>query len=899
MLIRNGLFILGLAIMTAAPACPPNFAKASFSPASLTFSPQLAVSGAPPSPTQTVTLTNNGSAVLQINSIDASGTYSQTNDCGSSLAAKASCSVQVTFAPNMIGTVNGAITLNSNSPGSPIVVSLSGTGIAPVGFSPLSLNFGSVSVHTTSAAKTVTLTNNQSAALGITSIGTTGNYSQTNSCSTSLGAGQTCQISVTFQPTVSGTVAGALNVSTDATPDAQAVALTGIGTGSVSSNVSFSVASIAFGNQEAGFASNQKSITVKNNGNASLNIQNVAASSGYVSTDNCAGQLLAPGSTCSVNVKFQSQADFAPVSYPGAVTIVDGDSTSPQVIGLSGTGVAPITSAPATLDFGKVLADTSSGPQSFTLTNNDANSQTLTVTASGGFALSNDTCSSSALAPGSTCHADASLTTKALGGKSGPLSGALTITPSTSGFLNPSVVNLQACVTELVVTPPTFNFGAIPVGSSSMPETVTLSSPNGITLTGSGASVTGPDAGDFSVSNDTCTGGPVSSCTVDVTYTPQASGVRSAAVSIVDDDGCSPHQQNVAGGSAAGPFWIYVNVTGNSAGGEIVSSPAGIDCTNNSGNCSASFSTGTSVTLTGMPPTGQSGTHLSAWSGDCSGSANCVLDMTSDKEVTGNFVPDPQLIVMITGTGNGTVISNPSAIDCEVPLTPATNCVATFPLGSSVTLTASAAPGSTFSGWSGGGCSGTGSTCKFTSNTDQTINAGFVSINPPDFSLSATALSPSAISAGQSASSTLSIAAVNGFNSPVTLTCASQAAPTGTPQCTVNPSSVVTGTATLNVSTTPPAFALNLSKSRILFAFWLPLVVSAIVIGWRRKSGTPPMLALVLLGITLAALGVQAACGGGNKSTTGGGTPKGSYTITVTGISGGLQHSTKLTLVVQ
>src|SRR5215469_12940498 len=266
MLIRNGLFILGLAIMTAAPACPPKFAKASFSPASLTFAPQLAVSGAPASPAQTVTLTNRGSAGLQINSIDASGTYSQTNDCGTSLASQASCSVQVTFAPNMIGPINGAITLNSNSTGSPIVVSLAGTGIAPVGFSLLNLNFGSVSVNTISAAQTVTVTNNQSVALGITSIGTTGDYSQTNNCSTALGAGQTCQISVTFRPTVSGTVPGALNVSTDATPDAQPVALTGIGSGSVSSNVSFSVAGVALNKKEAGFTSNQKSITVKNNG---------------------------------------------------------------------------------------------------------------------------------------------------------------------------------------------------------------------------------------------------------------------------------------------------------------------------------------------------------------------------------------------------------------------------------------------------------------------------------------------------------------------------------------------------------------------------------------------------------------------------------------------------------
>ena len=907
MLIRNSLFALGLAALAVAPACPPpiKFPIAIFSPRTLTFSPQLAVSGAPASPAQTVVLTNSGSGTLQINSIDASGTFSQTNDCGASLASKASCSVQVSFAPNVIGTVNGAITLNSNSIGSPIVVSLSGTGVAPVGFSPLSRDFGSVSVNTTSAAQAITVTNNQNGALAIKSIGTTGDYSQTNNCSASLGAGQTCQISVKFKPSVSGTIAGALNVNTDATPDAQPIALTGVGTGSVSSNVSFSPANLSFGNQEAGSVSAQKSVSVKNNGNTSLSVQTVTASFGYASTDNCAGQMLAPGSACTVNVKFQPQADFAPVSYPGSVTIVDSDGTSPQTIGLSGTGVAPITSAPPTLDFGKVLADTNSAPQTFTLTNNDASSQTPTITPSGGFVLGNDSCSGSTLGAGSKCHADTAVTTHSSGGKSGPLNGALTITSSSSGFLNPEVVNLQACVTQLAMTPPTFNFGAVPVGSSTT-ETVTLSSPNGGQLTGSGATLTGPNAGDFSLSNDTCTSGPVSSCTVDVTYTPQASGVRSAAISIADDDGCSPHQQSLTGGSSAGPFTIYVNVTANSvgggsnSGGEIVSSPAGIDCTNNTGTCSATFPSGTSVTLAAAPDTSQPGTHISAWSGTCSGSDNCVLDMSSDKEVAGNFTPDPQTIVMISGTGNGTVKSNPAAIDCEVPLTPTTVCTATFPPGSSVTLTATAASGSDFTGWSGGACSGNGNTCTFTSTSDQTVSANLVSLNPPDFAVSATQLNPATVSAGQSATSTLSIAAVNGFNSAVTLTCSSQTAASGTPRCDINPSSASPGdTATLTVSTIAPTAASNSVASQILFATWLPFVAGAIVIGSRRKGLLPiSHLVLLLLGTILFSLTLQ-SCGG--ASTTGGvrGTPPGNYTITVTGASGVTQHSTTVTLSVQ
>lgn len=77
-----------------------------------------------------------------------------------------------------------------------------------------------------------------------------------------------------------------------------------------------------------------------------------------------------------------------------------------------------------------------------------------------------------------------------------------------------------------------------------------------------------------------------------------------------------------------------------------------------------------------------------------------------------------------TGTGTGNITSSPAGISCGA------DCTETYPTGSSVTLTAVADTGSTFSGWSGAGCSGTG-TCTVNMTAAQTVSAGFTSNTPP------------------------------------------------------------------------------------------------------------------------------------------------------------------------
>ncbi|MCU7726427.1 choice-of-anchor D domain-containing protein [Actinoplanes sp. KI2] len=180
---------------------------------------------------QTVTVTNSGTAAAPVTGVATTGDFSQTNTCGSSIAAGSSCTVTVTFAPTATGARTGNLTVTAS--GITNTIPLSGTGVAPgpiLSASPSSLSFAGTIVGSTSAAQTVTVSNTGTTTATLSSVTASGDFAQTNNCS-SLAVGASCTVTVTFKPTAAGTRTGSVTLTGNANNSPATIALTGSGIG--------------------------------------------------------------------------------------------------------------------------------------------------------------------------------------------------------------------------------------------------------------------------------------------------------------------------------------------------------------------------------------------------------------------------------------------------------------------------------------------------------------------------------------------------------------------------------------------------------------------------------------------------------------------------------------------
>jgi len=323
-----------------------------------------------------VTVANAGPAgsVLYISSISLGGAnagdFATTNNCpnvATGLAAGASCTLSVTFKPLTVGARSAAITLtdNGSSTGSQ-TISLSGTGVgAAISAVPASLSF------TNNTPQTITVTNTGNLALIISSITLSGtnssDFTRLTTCpilGSGVAPGATCSISVTFTSTSTTTRTATLTINSNAvnTP------VLGIPLSGSIPRAFVTPTSLAFGNVIAGTTSTVQTLTLRNNQAVALTNIGVAFNSSRFSRPSgnrgTCGVTLAANITCTINVVFQPTTLSTVNSFVNItanVTVTGGHVT------LTGTGILGL--APTTRSFGTVKVGSTSGMQTFFLTN--------------------------------------------------------------------------------------------------------------------------------------------------------------------------------------------------------------------------------------------------------------------------------------------------------------------------------------------------------------------------------------------------------------------------------------------------------------------------------------------------------------------------------------------------
>ena len=535
-----------------------------FSPTSLTYVNQTTSTTSPP---QSVTLTNTGTATLNISSIAITGPNLaefaiSAKTCGTTLATSGTCTVGVTFTPSADGTRTANISFTDDAPGSPQTVPLTGTGVATptnsISIGPSSLSFGSVTVGTHSTTQILTITSNpqnvDSVTFGsiVVSGGNSSDFSVSSGCSSLIPAAS-CQATVTFNPTATGARASAVVFTDSAVGSPQSVPISGTG---AQSGAVVSPATISFGNQPVGTTSAPKSVTLTNNGTATLNISNISlavADTYFAISANTCGATLAVNASCTVSLTFTPQTA---ITATFILSFADDAPASPQTVTGSGTGtITALSFNPAAVTFPNTPVSTTSAgiPVVMTNTGNGTmtiSSITITGTNASNFAQTNN-CGAS-LAGGGSCTITVKFTPSATGSRTA----LLTFTDSAPG--SPQSVSLQGTgytpAPVVSLSRSTINFGDQTVGATTNVQVVILQNTGTASLTITSGTIGGTNPGDFG-STTTCGGSLAagSSCSYSFTFTPTAAGARAATFSLVTNAASSPDTVALSGNGVAGP----------------------------------------------------------------------------------------------------------------------------------------------------------------------------------------------------------------------------------------------------------------------------------------------------------------------------------------------------------
>ncbi len=413
-----------------------------------------------------------------------------------------------------------------------------------VGTSTGNMSFGLTAVGSTSSPETLVVS--AYGPVTINNISTTTNFSEADDCPSSLPNGSVCQMYVYFSPTASGNLNGNVTINSNGFfSQVNTVSLTGLG-----SAISLTGSPLNFGNQLVKTTSAAKSVTVKNSGTNAITMGTITltdATDYKITANTCpaSGATLAGGASCSISVTFGPTSTGA---KRGAIVIKDSDPSSPQLAGLSGTGISNVSLSPASITFATTGVGGTSASSKITLTNNTGVSITLgnpALTVTGPFAITpaTTTCTNSlVVASTGTCVITVSFKPKVVGFVQGSLS------VSDSDVTSPQAVALQGYGTGVRFSVPSINFGTVTRGTQ-VSSTVTITNVGTTNVFFTGAEISGTNSADFSDNygdNAPCNNTsanplkPGGTCVVTVYFDPSIVGTENASYKVFDNSIGSP-----------------------------------------------------------------------------------------------------------------------------------------------------------------------------------------------------------------------------------------------------------------------------------------------------------------------------------------------------------------------
>jgi hypothetical protein len=495
---------------------------------------------------QTITFSSLGGMPWQLTALSGGDCTTPTPICSGSAfmcadactprlyAPGQSCTITATFAPQMAGAANTTISVCDNIGARQITLTGNGILPPPVTISPASFDFGTVLVGSQSPSQQFVITNPAAINVTLSSITASGDFSlAATTCGTTLAAGTTCSAAVRFGPTVGGSRTSSLEVGFGASRIAVS-ALAGVGAAVLALDVP---ASIDFGVHTLGLDPVARTATLRNSGNAPVDIGGIGTAPPFALTHDCPATL-APAGACTVSLLFSS---LTPGDVTGNVTILSNAVGGLQRIALSGrVAPAPIRMQPDRFDFGSLAVGRQSTTQRFAIVNTAEVEVPLgTVGVTGSFVVLSSNCRLS-LAPRSECAADVRFTPSQPGAARGELylpfgTGAKAVRLNSRGAkVVPTIAATAALsgtgldVAELEM-PTLIEFGAYTRGAPAIVRTATITSTGNAIVTIDRITTTGP----FTLSHDCPLNlAPGSSCTLTIAFSSEQLGPAAGSVSI-------------------------------------------------------------------------------------------------------------------------------------------------------------------------------------------------------------------------------------------------------------------------------------------------------------------------------------------------------------------------------